>query len=122
MPVVESVIRVPSLVGRYWRPWASRDAKMWMNLVSCGAGVWPLRGCVWGRESPGRHGWFIAGKVAWESRAGSHVEEKGLCEQMRSVVWCFSGGVLVPPHRKFACPRPAMGALTPGGMAEGLGA
>ena len=61
-----------------------------MNLVSCGAGVWPLRGCVWGRESLSRwHGWFIAGKDAWESRAGSHVEEKGLREQMRSVVCAF---------------------------------
>ena len=32
MPVVETVIRVHSQVGRYWKPWASRDAKMWNEL------------------------------------------------------------------------------------------
>ena len=41
MSVVESVIHVPSQVGRYWRPWASRDAEMWNELSelqgrSCG--------------------------------------------------------------------------------------
>ena len=118
MPVVESVIQVPSQVGRYWMPWASRDAKMWNEGRSVAT-----KGMCLGRQSLSRwHGWFIAGKVAWESKAGSHVEEKGLCEQMRSVVWCFSGAVPVPPHRKVACPRPATGPPTPGGMAEELGA
>ena len=90
MPVVESVIQVPSQVGRYWMPWASRDAKMWNELSELqGRSVAPKGMCL-GKGEPRWHGWFIAGKVAWESRAGSRVE-KGLCEQMRSVVCAFQG-------------------------------
>ena len=52
--------------------------------------------------------WFMAGKAAWEFRAGGRVEEKGLCEQMRSVL-CFSGGVWAPPTGRRPVP-----ALPPG--------
>lgn len=45
------------------------------------------KGRAWGaREGrAGEPGCFMAGKMAWESGdfAGCHVEEKGLCEQMR---------------------------------------
>lgn len=49
------------------------------------------KGMCLGKGEPGVAQWFIAGKVAWESRAGGRVEEKSLCEQMRSVVCAFQG-------------------------------
>ena len=54
-----------------------------MNLVSCGGGAVATKGMCLGKGEPRRPGWFMGGKVAWESRAGSCVEEKGLCGQMR---------------------------------------
>ena len=54
-----------------------------MNLVSCGRGAVATKGMCLGKGEPGQHGWFMAGKEAWESRAGGRVEEKGLCGQMR---------------------------------------
>ena len=40
------------------------------------------KGMCLGKGEPGQHGWFMAGKQAWESKAGCRVE-KGLCKQMR---------------------------------------
>ena len=54
-----------------------------MNLVSCGRGAVATKGMCLGKGEPGQHGWFMAGKEAWESRAGGREEEKGLCGQMR---------------------------------------
>ena len=54
-----------------------------MNLVSCRGGAVATKGMCLGKGEPRRPGWFMGGKVAWESRAGSCVEEKGLCGQMR---------------------------------------
>ena len=48
MPVVESVIQVPSQVGRYWMPWASRDAKMWNEGRSVAT-----KGMCLGKGEPG---------------------------------------------------------------------
>ena len=53
-----------------------------MNLVSCGGGAVATKGMCLGKGEPGQHGWFMAGKQAWESKAGCRVE-KGLCKQMR---------------------------------------
>ena len=54
-----------------------------MNLVSCRGGAVATKGMRLGKGEPGQHGWFMAGKEAWESRAGGREEEKGLCGQMR---------------------------------------
>ena len=54
-----------------------------MNLVSCRGEAVATKGMCLGKGEPGQHGWFMAGKEAWESRAGGREEEKGLCGQMR---------------------------------------
>lgn len=54
-----------------------------MNLVSFRGEAVATKGMCLGKGEPGRHGWFMAGNVAWESRAGGRVEEKGLCKQKR---------------------------------------
>lgn len=40
-----------------------------MNLVSCGGGAVAPKGMEMRKGEPG-HGWFMAGKEAWESRPG----------------------------------------------------
>ena len=54
-----------------------------MNLVSCRGEAVATKGMCLGKGEPGQHGWFMGGKVAWESRPGGRVEQKGLCKQMR---------------------------------------
>ena len=52
MPVVESVIRVPSQVGRYWTPWAYRDAKMWNELSELRGRSVATKGMCLGKGEP----------------------------------------------------------------------
>ena len=64
-------------------PGLLRMQRCGMNIVSCERGAVATKGMRLGKGEPGQHGWFMGGKVAWESRPGGRVEQKGLCKQMR---------------------------------------
>ena len=64
-------------------PGLLRMQRCGMNIVSCERGAVATKGMRLGKGEPGQHGWFMAGKEAWESRAGGRVVENGLCGRMR---------------------------------------
>ena len=74
MPVVESVIRVPSQVGRCWRPWASRDAKMWNELSELRGRSVATKGMCLGKAEP-----FQVARVVYSWQSGLGVKGRESC-------------------------------------------
>lgn len=68
--------------------------------------AWGGKGGLWLVKRPG------------SSRAGGRVEEKGLCEQMKSVL-CFLGVSGLPPHGRWSGPALSRGLALLGAWVRG---